>query len=64
MFYGRSCIGGVHVFRMAYLSICCVLQDDILTGMFFLRVCDIVEHMWIVVVMSFMTGVDPVFQKG
>ena len=24
MSYGRSCAGGVHVFRMAYLTICCV----------------------------------------
>ena len=25
MSYGRSYVGGVHVFRMAYLTICCVL---------------------------------------
>ena len=25
---GRSCIGGVHVFRMAYLTIYCVLLKD------------------------------------
>ena len=28
MSYGRSCIGGVHVFRMAYLTKCCVLLKD------------------------------------
>ena len=30
-----SCIGGVHVFRMAYFTICCVLLEV----MFYLRVC-------------------------
>ena len=29
MSYGRSCVAGVHVFRMAYLTICCVLLKDI-----------------------------------
>ena len=28
----RSCIGGVYVFRMAYLTICCVLLKDMYTG--------------------------------
>ena len=28
MSHGRSCIGGVHVFRMAYLTIYCVLLED------------------------------------
>ena len=28
MSYGRSYIGGVHVFRTAYLTICCVLLKD------------------------------------
>ena len=28
MSYRRSCIGGVHVVRMAYLTICCVLVKD------------------------------------
>ena len=28
MSYGRSCIGEVHVFRMAYLTICYVLLKD------------------------------------
>ena len=28
MSYGRSYVGGVHVFRMADLKICCVLIED------------------------------------
>ena len=28
MSYGRSCTGGVHAFRMAYIMICCVLLED------------------------------------
>ena len=32
---GRSCVGGVHVFRMAYIVICCVLLEDI----YYRRVC-------------------------
>ena len=28
MSYGRSCIGGVHVFRMAYLTKCYILLKD------------------------------------
>ena len=40
MSYGMSCIGGVHVFRMAYLIICCVLLKDVLLEIkFYLRVC-------------------------
>ena len=26
---GRSCVGGIHVFMMAYLAICSVLLEDI-----------------------------------
>ena len=40
MSYGRSCIGGVHVFRMSYLTICCVLLKDMpYWGSCFMRVC-------------------------
>ena len=46
MFYGRSCIGGVHVFRMAYLTICYVLLKDmpywrscLLEGRYYRRAC-------------------------
>ena len=28
MSYERLCIGGVHIFRMRYLTICCVLLED------------------------------------
>ena len=30
--YGRSCIGGVHSFRMTYFTICCVLLEDMSYG--------------------------------
>ena len=44
---GRSCAGGVHVFRMAYVTICCVLLENIsywmtfyyLMGYVFRRAC-------------------------
>ena len=26
--YGRLCVGGVHVFEMAYLTMCCVFPED------------------------------------
>ena len=40
-----SCVGGVLVFVMAYIAICSVLLEDILTGyMFYLRVCIIGGH--------------------
>ena len=33
MSYERSCVGGMHVFRMAYLTICCVFfWNACLTG--------------------------------
>ena len=39
MFYGKSCIGGVHVFRVEYLTICCVLLENMsYWRMFFFRV--------------------------
>ena len=46
MSYGRSCIGGVHVFRMAYHAICYVLLKDmsywrscLLEGRYYRRAC-------------------------
>ena len=52
--YGRSCIGGLHVFRMAYLTICCVLLcfaercvtggQVFLEGMYYRRACFTVLH--------------------
>ena len=46
MSYGRSCIGRVHVFRMAYLIMCYVLLKDmsywrscILEGRYYRRAC-------------------------
>ena len=34
---GRSCVGGVHVIRMTYLTIYCVLLRDISYWMIFLH---------------------------
>ena len=41
MSYDRSCIGGVHVFRMAYLTIYCVFcwKSCLTDGHVFMRVC-------------------------
>ena len=46
MSYWRSCIGGVHVFRMAYLTIHCFFAGRyvLLEDMFFLRVCILGGH--------------------
>ena len=49
MSYGRLCIGGVHVFRMAYLTIFCVLLcftegHGLVEVMLYLRVCIIGVH--------------------
>ena len=45
MSHGRSCIGEVHVFRMAYLTICCVLLEDMSYWRHvFLRICIIGGH--------------------
>ena len=62
--YGRSCIGGLHVFRMAYLTICCVLlcfaeRYVLLEDKFFLRVCIIGGH-----VLQFYTLKCPTFYQG
>ena len=38
--YGRSCIGGVHSFRMTFYNMLCFAWRHVLReGMFFLRVC-------------------------
>ena len=40
-----SCIGVVHVFSMAYLTICCFIERYVLLEvMFYLRVCIIGGH--------------------
>ena len=41
---GRSCIVGVHVFRMAYFKMCFTERYVLLEVMFYLRVCIIGGH--------------------
>ena len=61
MSYGRSCIGEVHVFRMAYLTICCFTERCLNGGHVYLRVGIVGGHVlllkmsyWGMVVMYFM----------
>ena len=61
MSYGRSCIGGVHVFRMAYLTICYVLLKDmsywrscLLDGRYYRGHVLLLEMSYWGVIMSFM----------
>ena len=60
MSYGRSCIGGVHVYRMEYLTICCVLlkgmsywRSCLLEGRYYRRACIAVGYVLLgMVIMS------------